>query len=403
MTEIINRSMFDAKQKGTDAGHRNAMNKLAINQATTQQENQQGIQRSLGEMGANPDRNAISGLAQYGQQGVDAASKAQKLYQGLDDKDRESYKQNLKSMYDILTLAENPETYAVGLQQIKEKNPDQYNAIPKEWSPETAQRIKSMRNELMSISQVIGGGDSAAVSNRNDIIKKGNFNEEEIRNFALYESGQRGKPTEAITLANNEDLAGRVANTQGAISGEKSLRSAEGKLDAEGRLAPNIEKQKLLAKDAGNLSTEIFGRMEGIETNIRNMEEGIKLVDEGANVGPVDKWFPSFKASSIAMDNLKNRLGLDIIGSVTFGALSKGELDLALDTAIPPNLDGPELKAWFQERIEPQRKLLESLENAGIFLAEDGATIPKLMAHRRTQRNESKNSPSNDGWSIEEI
>ena len=131
--------------------------------------------------------------------------------------------------------------------------------------------------------------------------------------------------------------------------------------------------------------------MGGIEENVLNMKEGVRLIDEGANVGPIDKWLPSFKATTVKLDNLKARLGLDVISSVTFGALSAKELEVAFDTAVPPNLQGPALKDWFNERIEKQEKLFAALEDAGIFLAGEGASIPKLMIKRRAER---KTEPS---------
>lgn len=174
----------------------------------------------------------------------------------------------------------------------------------------------------------------------------------------------------------------KILEGEAVRAGEKKRAT----LTAEKEIAPSIVKQKALAKDSVALSTEIFGRIDNVEQNIRNMQEGIELIDQGAAVGPIDKWLPSFKESSVKMDNLKNRLGLDVIGSVTFGALSAGELKTAFDTAVPSNLTGEPLKRWFQERIEKQAILLDSLEEAGIFLADEGATIPKLMAKRRQDR-----------------
>lgn len=191
-----------------------------------------------------------------------------------------------------------------------------------------------------------------------------------------------GTATGIERISSEQDIVKQVADAEKAITTSKE----EGKLDAQGRLAPNIEKQKALAKDAAGLSTQLFKRLGGLEKNITNLREGIRLIDSGAASGPVDKWFPSYKPQTIALDNLKNRLGLDVIGSITFGALSEKELQVAFDTAVPSNLQPEALKAWFTERIEAQEKLLAAIEDAGIFLAEDGATIPKLMAKRRRER-----------------
>jgi len=200
----------------------------------------------------------------------------------------------------------------------------------------------------------------------------------------------------AVQTITNAGTAEDIADTESTLAEGKEA----GKLDAQGRLQPNIDKQRALAKDAAGLSTQIFTRIENVESNIRNMEEGIALIDSGANVGPIDKWLPSFKASTVKMDNLKNRLGLDVIGSVTFGALSAGELKTAFDTAVPSNLTGQPLKAWFQERVEVQTKLLTALEDAGIFLAEEGASIPKLMAKRRAARKSGAQSNTPDIQSL---
>ena len=177
----------------------------------------------------------------------------------------------------------------------------------------------------------------------------------------------------------------------------------EAVLEADTRLKPNLAKQEALAKDSAKLSTEIFGRVDNIGQNIENMREGIKLIDSGAATGPVSNWLPSFTDSTVKLDNLKNRLGLDVIGSVTFGALSASELKTAFDTAVPQNLRGEALKEWFSERITAQEKLMSSLEEAGIFLSEDGATIPKLMAKRRSERKASDQSQGSPAQSIIEV
>jgi hypothetical protein len=69
------------------------------------------------------------------------------------------------------------------------------------------------------------------------------------------------------------------------------------------------------------------------------------------------------------LENVRGRLGLEVVGSVTFGALSKGELDLALDIGLPTNMDEDYLKGWVQERIDAKKKLLVNLQEAASFLS----------------------------------
>ena len=90
---------------------------------------------------------------------------------------------------------------------------------------------------------------------------------------------------------------------------------------------------------------------------IGNIDSAIKAIDDGANTGPVDNWFPSFKTSTIELQNAGNRMGLDVIGAVTFGALSAGEMKLAMSTALPMDMQPKELKTWLGTRKRAQHKL----------------------------------------------
>ena len=80
-------------------------------------------------------------------------------------------------------------------------------------------------------------------------------------------------------------------------------------------------------------------------------------MEEGANTGVIANRLPNWKASTIALDTVKNELGLDVVGSVTFGALSEGELNLDLSTAIPTNLSEEDLVDWIDRKIVAKQKL----------------------------------------------
>ena len=54
-------------------------------------------------------------------------------------------------------------------------------------------------------------------------------------------------------------------------------------------------------------------------------------------------------------------MGIDIINSATFGALSATELRLALSTGFDQNLKGDELVSYIQRKIAAQTKLRNAL------------------------------------------
>lgn len=134
------------------------------------------------------------------------------------------------------------------------------------------------------------------------------------------------------------------------------------------------------AKLAIKKSEQAFDSIAPIKQNISNYDEVIRLVDEGAETGVIASRFPSMKQASIELDNLQGKLGLDVIGNTTFGALSQSELSFALDTALPKKLKGPALKDWVRRKKAAQEKLLAYTQEAATFLGTPGNTISDWLA-----------------------
>jgi hypothetical protein len=152
-----------------------------------------------------------------------------------------------------------------------------------------------------------------------------------------------------------------------------SVAASEGKIAA-------TKKANESAIDMSNKAIEQLG---SVRTSIANYDDAIKSIDDGAATGAVQSFFPSVKAASVELDNIRGRLGLDIIGGTTFGALSESELKFALDTALPTKLDGPELRAWLVRKKAAQEKLSQELESAAIYLGKPGNTPAGYLEFRR--------------------
>jgi hypothetical protein len=93
---------------------------------------------------------------------------------------------------------------------------------------------------------------------------------------------------------------------------------------------------------------------------------------------------PSVRESSIKLDNIQKRMGLDVIGNTTFGALSESELNFALDTALPKDLPPAELREWLTRKRESQQKLAAYLENAASFLGKPGNTVSDFLEMQKS-------------------
>ena len=123
----------------------------------------------------------------------------------------------------------------------------------------------------------------------------------------------------------------------------------------------------------GGLSSEIvatsYKDMLKVRTNISTLEDAKRALESGAQTGFFAQFLPNISSSATELANVRGRLGLDVVGSVTFGALSQGELDLALDIGLPISMDEDYLKGWVQERIDAKKKLLVNLQEAASFLS----------------------------------
>lgn len=163
--------------------------------------------------------------------------------------------------------------------------------------------------------------------------------------------------------------------------------SAQTKADIAVDKANKIE----LAKLASKASSEAFDGLKNVRSTILNMEDAIKALDKGAETGPIISKLPSFRAAAIELDNIKNKMGLDVVGATTFGALSESELAFALDTALPTNLEPKELNLWLKRKIKSQRALGKGLRDAASFLGKPGNTIADYIEKQELKTKEMNN------------
>jgi hypothetical protein len=175
-----------------------------------------------------------------------------------------------------------------------------------------------------------------------------------------------------VRTADNRTLSGQEAvdfvdlaisknvENQRAIAGAKE----GGKLEETLKYAGDIEFQKktaILKTDMIKLAGESRSK---IRQNLANYQIALDALDDGAKTGRIMNLIPDVTAAAQSIKTAKSKLGLDIIGSVTFGALSEAELKLAMDTALPDaNLSPDELRKWINDRVNAQRKALAAVND----------------------------------------
>lgn len=191
----------------------------------------------------------------------------------------------------------------------------------------------------------------------------------QVHSVKVYPNGTTvviGKGNEKqITNARGEILTGSDADAavQAGLSAE--IRLAGGKAGAEAgaraaveaETAPGIAGKVKEREQAVVIANEAAAGLAKTTANIANLKEALRLSNNGANTGVIARYLPNVKAASVELANLRNTLGLDVVGGTTFGALSESELALALDTALPVGLDDPQLAVWLQRKIDAQEKV----------------------------------------------
>jgi hypothetical protein len=96
----------------------------------------------------------------------------------------------------------------------------------------------------------------------------------------------------------------------------------------------------------------------------RQNDDFIRLIEEEGASGTLwSTYTPEFLRdnATIEFNQLARQAGLDVIASVTFGALSKAELELAMDTAVPRFTTNAAALNYFRRRKEAQLALAAEL------------------------------------------
>lgn len=188
-------------------------------------------------------------------------------------------------------------------------------------------------------------------------------------------------PTGEVVTGEAAAEAVRQAQQFGAeVRLQREAAATEGRLTTQAELGAEAAGAERAGTTGIEIGRQTFERLGPIRSNIANLERAIELVEEeGANTGVIESRFPSWRASTIELENLQNQLGLDVIGSVTFGALSESELELALQTALPDRLQEEELADWLRRKRDAQEKLADYLTQQARFLSTPGRTLDQWM------------------------
>lgn len=183
--------------------------------------------------------------------------------------------------------------------------------------------------------------------------------------------------TRVVDMTTNQPLEGEAA-ADAIAQAETAEAEAQGSRAFERTSQSNIAEtetgsQAKAAESLGALQSKFVENaaesLSNVSSAIANYDRAIQAIDEGGSAGAVARYLPDITKASAELTNAMNNLGLNVIGSVTFGALSEGELRLAMDVAVPRNLRGPQLREWLVERRDAQEKVRAAIQEQQRFLS----------------------------------
>jgi hypothetical protein len=181
---------------------------------------------------------------------------------------------------------------------------------------------------------------------------------------------------DGTTILVMKDGTTKVISAQGV---ELTGQARADAIKASELFGAEIQGMRAQERGLGDLTAkqvnQAFAQIGKIKTNLGNIDEAIAAIDAGANTGVIASKLPNITAASVQLANIRNTLGLDVIGSVTFGALSEGELNLALDTALPTNLAPKDLRAYLVNKKTAQTKLAGYLTEQATYLSKKGNSL----------------------------
>ena len=106
---------------------------------------------------------------------------------------------------------------------------------------------------------------------------------------------------------------------------------------------------------------DAFVAAERATGTIDTLNRALGALAAGGESGFVQSYLPSFNAATTTLRQAATEMGIDLIQSATFGALSESELRLALSSTIDLNLPPAELRTLLQEKIRVQKILRDEL------------------------------------------
>ena len=122
-------------------------------------------------------------------------------------------------------------------------------------------------------------------------------------------------------------------------------------------------------------ASDTYGKIGLLQQGIMTTNRAIAAIDAGGVTGFVQNYLPDITTASAELRNAMNTMGLDVISSVTFGALSQEEMRTAMDIGAPRSLNPQFLRQWLVDKKVAQEKAMAAATKAARWFSKPGNTL----------------------------
>jgi hypothetical protein len=205
------------------------------------------------------------------------------------------------------------------------------------------------------------------------------------------------------TIVQSTSTGRRVIDPTGkVVTGADAQRVIDEANKYDASQAQLIAGSKKIGAVTADQAATAFEKANAVTDSIGSIDSAIAAIDDGAISGFVANYLPNITKASAELRSAMNQMGLDVISSVTFGALSQAEMEVAMSTAVPQNLAAPELRQWLTEKRDKQIKARAALEKAAAYLSQPGNTIASWLEIKAGERDSNNENPYS-GKTLEEL
>jgi hypothetical protein len=142
---------------------------------------------------------------------------------------------------------------------------------------------------------------------------------------------------------------------------------------------------KAMAADRIAAASEAADKVLSIEGGLGIYDRLAGEIDKGANTSVFTSWAPSISDATRRFEQGARELGLGVISNTTFGALSEGELRLAMETAVP-KLQPAQMKQWLMDKKAVQQKLADEMFKYAEHLENGGTKVSWIKAQKELKK-----------------